>query len=91
MVTGVHLPEGRLRVPRVVADVALPGGMTVRFSVVRQRGGRLTVREPETRDRVPAIVFADELRDAIAAAVVAAVRADPAAAEYLSHPPEFAD
>ena len=73
---------GPLRTPRVEAQVAL-GPVDVVFSVKRLKTGALDVRPPITQDNAEAVVCPDEMWAAIAAVVLAAVRADPAAMAAL--------
>lgn len=74
--------EGR-RVPLVLVDVER-AGLRIVFAVARLRGGVLDIRPPRGPDGIGAGVWLPAReRERIGAAILAAVKADPAARKVL--------
>ena len=81
--------EGRdQRIPRLLAEVHLGGGIHASFTVARKRGpnGRLEIRPPCNRDGGAALLLPGPLDEAVAQAIRAAIEADPDARDHLAAP-----
>ena len=80
----VYAPPGERRTPLVLVELERDG-LRLIFAVARLRGGALDVRPPRLPDGTPepGVWFPQRERDRIAALILEAVKAEPAALDAL--------
>jgi 2-phospho-L-lactate guanylyltransferase (CobY/MobA/RfbA family) len=82
VVRGIRVPAEEQRVPRAVVEVTVDR-VAMRLTVRRKRNQRLDVGMPQASDGRDGVVLPADLQAAVAAAVLAAVEADPLARAHL--------
>lgn len=76
VVRAVRMVPGEHRTPRAIADVAL-GPLRLRYTVAGLKSRKLAIRAPLAADGAAGVTLPPEAEAALAAAVLAAVRASP--------------